>query len=49
MAAPDTSRVLSAMLSTPEQPVPLIVMDGVGHTPMEEDPDVFVDIVRKYV
>lgn len=49
LAPPDTSRVLAAMLSTPQQQVPLVLMDGLGHTPMEEDPKLFFELVQKYL
>lgn len=49
MAPPDTSRVLAAMLSTDKRQVPLLLMDGLGHTPMEEDPERYLELVEKYM
>lgn len=49
LAPPDTSRVLAAMLSTDKRQVPLLLMDGLGHTPMEEDPERYLELVEKYM
>jgi pimeloyl-ACP methyl ester carboxylesterase len=44
LATTDSSRALAGMLD-----VPLVVLDGLGHTPAEEDPVSFLHVVRKYL